>query len=1229
MKKIIENIVFRKYSLDRRSIAIIMCIFLITTTSSAAMIGTSFKTASISKSETTFTEFSILDTSNDIADSLSYTFSFLKPSMEEIELHGSAFTRVSTRGCTALGKSAGEPALPVKFVKLLLPPRKTVKSVNVGGEPVEVELKGIDLREKPVLPYQNPVPVGSKPSKEFELDGDLYGSFDMYPSSIFEEQNIGYCRGYAILAIAFHPVQYVPGKGELYYYPQMTVSIELEETGYNQFFRDNPDDEEWVKRLVYNPELTESYQNGNLPILGYPGGLCDPSDHYDYVIITTTYNGLDYWDTSWSIPYNWESLMDKHTLDDGLDCALVTIQDIDACPDYYSSDPLFNDTIAHIREFCKDAYEDWGTSYVFVGGDDEWIPARHMDYEHEKSVDSDIYWNHLDYTFNDDHDNYWGEEGDTGFDLYAEMYIGRITCDEPQDVSNWMTKSFYYADNVDKNYLDNAAFYGGDMGWNCEGDDFIDYAAIKGTSDWLGPIPGAHGPYPSWLGFQYGFETWNATNPDMQYNLSVKWTAEPPNPGGWMGGNTSAAITGLRNAINNDQVTLISTVAHADSYMSMNVEYDDWEDLYHNTKPFFVYDFGCHCGDMDAADDGVLHSMLFHSDTELAFACIYNTCYGWGSFDDTNSSSALQMKLFWDYMFDTTNNSISTMNWQLGKAMAWSKDAMAPTINWTYTGAPGSWRGVIQGCLLFGDPAQTIKPPLMPEHNIGVTAVDVLSHVLPGESVNVEATIVNNGENDEYNVQVSFRVDDVELDSTVIPFFESETYQQINFQWIPSEIGAYTVTINVTVPGVIEDFYHDNEKSELVIAGPDVAVTSLTAPDYAAIGTLTTIEGTIENLGMSDEWIDAYLKVNETVEDTQAVYLTSGTSTNITFDWIPSQVGTYPVGIYVEISGEEPYTENNQMNKDVSVFVAKGYVLLVDDDDDGSYEWYYEHALMTSEYLYDVWNRDSQGSPSSETMLTYDAVIWFTGDDFWETIDSDDQANLATYLDNGGSLFATGQHIGYDIGGTNFYINYLHANYLIDNTDIYTLIGVPEDPIGNNLTIRIEDGNGANNQGWPNGISPRTPATTVFEYQDSSYDGGIKCVTYVYNVVYFSFGFEAINTMDDRTEVMSRVLGWLLIELPVPGLKIDIKGGLGVNVVITNNGTECAEGVDVEIHVEGGILGLINKTVNDTIDIPAGESKTVSTGLLLGLGAFDIIATACDEEETAKGTQILIFSIVR
>ena len=95
------------------------------------------------------------------------------------------------------------------------------------------------------------------------------------------------------------------------------------------------------------------------------------------------------------------------------------------------------------------------------------------------------------------------------------------------------------------------------------------------------------------------------------------------------------------------------------------------------------------------------------------------------------------------------------------------------------------------------------------------------------------------------------------------------------------------------------------------------------------------------------------------------------------------------------------------------------------------------------------------------------------------------------------------------------------------------------------------------------------------------------------------------------------------------GIEIDITGGLGVNAVITNHGITNVTNVTWQLHVKGGILGRINKTVNGTIDIPAGGSKTVGTGILFGLGALSITATVAVEEKTAKGTQIIIFSKVK
>ena len=97
---------------------------------------------------------------------------------------------------------------------------------------------------------------------------------------------------------------------------------------------------------------------------------------------------------------------------------------------------------------------------------------------------------------------------------------------------------------------------------------------------------------------------------------------------------------------------------------------------------------------------------------------------------------------------------------------------------------------------------------------------------------------------------------------------------------------------------------------------------------------------------------------------------------------------------------------------------------------------------------------------------------------------------------------------------------------------------------------------------------------------------------------------------------------------PFPHLDIKIKGGIGVRITITNNGLGDAIGVPYEITVTGGFLGTINKTKNGTIDILAGESKTVSTGLFFGIGHIKITVKVAWKEMSEEGTHFIILSIV-
>lgn len=198
--------------------------------------------------------------------------------------------------------------------------------------------------------------------------------------------------------------------------------------------------------------------------------------------------------------------------------------------------------------------------------------------------------------------------------------------------------------------------------------------------------------------------------------------------------------------------------------------------------------------------------------------------------------------------------------------------------------------------------------------------------------------------------------------------------------------------------------------------------------------------------------------------------------------------------------------------------------LLVDDDLGESYESYYAAALDALGEAYDLWDVAAQGSPDANTLASYGRVIWLTGDDYNSTLTAADQAALAAYLDGGGRLFLSGQDIGYDIGSTPFYTNYLHAVYDSDDTNNYSLTGLG---YLNGVDLYIQGGDGASNQAYPSDISPTGGAVAVLDYPSPHLYGGVAYQDETYRVVYFSFGYEAIDNAPDRVEVMSRTLAFL------------------------------------------------------------------------------------------------------
>ena len=86
--------------------------------------------------------------------------------------------------------------------------------------------------------------------------------------------------------------------------------------------------------------------------------------------------------------------------------------------------------------------------------------------------------------------------------------------------------------------------------------------------------------------------------------------------------------------------------------------------------------------------------------------------------------------------------------------------------------------------------------------------------------------------------------------------------------------------------------------------------------------------------------------------------------------------------------------------------------------------------------------------------------------------------------------------------------------------------------------------------------------------------------------------------------------------------EIEVIGGLGVTVDISNVGDEDATDIDWSITVNGGILGFINKSINGNIPLIKPDETEKKTVIPFGLGPITITVTA-EPSNTAKVTKMI------
>lgn len=345
---------------------------------------------------------------------------FSKPTLQEMGAH----MKVTVKEAESFILNPTAPMLPMKTITLKLPFKTKVISVELAPELLTEELR----TDKLVAPFPKPRPLCycmcADATEEIELDEKIYRSSELYPAKWFDykltagiDPSTDEIKNF--LTISFYPARYSPKTSIIQY---ATIA-----------------------------ELIIKYMEPLGPPLGNPS--------YDMVIITPTSF------------YTQLSNLTIHKDNHGIMTKLVNLTDV------YSGTyfPVQgSDNPERIKYFIKNATEDWGITYVLLGGDSDQFPVRTI-YMPDTLPDdgddgpTDLYYADLFNgsgafsSWNFDGDGIWGERLDDNVDIRPDVYIGRLPASTSTEMDLLVNKIITYETTAyGQSWFNNATFVGSD-----------------------------------------------------------------------------------------------------------------------------------------------------------------------------------------------------------------------------------------------------------------------------------------------------------------------------------------------------------------------------------------------------------------------------------------------------------------------------------------------------------------------------------------------------------------------------------------------------------------------------------------------------------------------------------------------------------------------------------------------------------------------------------------------
>ncbi len=344
----------------------------------------------------------------------------------------------------------GEPMMPVKTLRVLLPAGTSITNVRIVSK-TEVVLGGNYF----LCPIQQRQITGDQENLKFsEPKKEVYLSSSPYPGKYAELLSENYFRDYHIAEISIYPMQYLPLLKQITLATDVSIEIEYSvSTKYNLMPRLRHDEamesniSESLRHIIVNPDDIQTYRSSGGPsaksknsfatkaepllISSVPSAI--EGQNVEYIIITSD-----------ALASSFQRLADWKTKK-GIVAAIKSVtwiaQNYSGC-----------DIQEKIRHFIQDAYLKWGTECVLLGGDVDLIPGRINSGQTTLGVPilTDLYYSAIYPTsdnWNANGNGLFGEVYDDDADYYADIWVGRAPVHTSNEVNLFVDKIFTYERN--------------------------------------------------------------------------------------------------------------------------------------------------------------------------------------------------------------------------------------------------------------------------------------------------------------------------------------------------------------------------------------------------------------------------------------------------------------------------------------------------------------------------------------------------------------------------------------------------------------------------------------------------------------------------------------------------------------------------------------------------------------------------------------------------------------